>query len=445
MGDLACADRRCAVHLSVMTVADVVEPLVRATLGGELPLRVDYWDGSSSGPADGQFRARFASRRALRRLLWAPNELGFARAYVSGDIVIEGDLIAALSMLDGLADPADGPGVHVDGDTRRAIARAALRLGILGPPPRPPREESRLRGRRHSAARDADAIAHHYDVGNDFYRLVLGPSMVYSCAYFEEQPSAAYTLEDAQRAKLDLVARKLGLRPGMRVLDVGCGWGAFVRHAAREYGVTAVGVTVSREQAALAQRLVEDEGLAGQVQIRVQDYRAVDDGPYDAIASIGMAEHVGMDLLPATRPISSAARPRGQAAQPRHRPPSRTPRRRRVVDVVHRPLRLPGRRARAARDDGGGPRGRWLGGARRGVAARALRADAARVGRQPRGGLGPCGGPEQRRPGEGVAALHGRVGAGLRGKPPRGQPGARRAAGERGASGMPRTREALLH
>ena len=298
MGDLACGDRRCAVHLSVMTVADVVEPLVRATLGGDLPLRVDYWDGSSSGPADGQFRARFASRRALRRLLWAPNELGFARAYVSGDIVIEGDLIAALSMLDGLADPAAGPGVRVDGDTRRAIARAALRLGILGPPPRPPREESRLRGRRHSAARDADAIAHHYDVGNDFYRLVLGPSMVYSCAYFEEQPSAAYTLEDAQRAKLDLVARKLGLQPGMRVLDVGCGWGAFVRHAAREYGVTAVGVTVSREQAALAQRLVEDEGLAGQVEIRVQDYRAVDDGPYDAIASIGMAEHVGMDLLP---------------------------------------------------------------------------------------------------------------------------------------------------
>lgn len=171
-----------------MTVADVVEPLVRATLGGDLPLRVDYWDGSSSGPADGQLRARFASRRALRRLLWAPNELGFARAYVSGDIVIEGDLIAALSMLDGLADPAAGPGVRVDRDTRRAIARAALRLGILGPPPRPPREESRLRGRRHSAARDADAIAHHYDVGNDFYRLVLGPSMVYSCAYFEGRP-----------------------------------------------------------------------------------------------------------------------------------------------------------------------------------------------------------------------------------------------------------------
>ena len=209
-----------------MTVADVVEPLVRATLGGDLPLRVDYWDGSSSGPADGQFRARFASRRALRRLLWAPNELGFARAYVSGDIVIEGDLVAALSMLDGLADPAAGPGVRVDGDTRRAIARAALRLGILGPPPRPPREESRLRGRRHSAARDADAIAHHYDVGNDFYRLVLGPSMVYSCAYFEEQPSAAYTLEDAQRAKLDLVARKLGLRAGhaaaRRRLRLGC-------------------------------------------------------------------------------------------------------------------------------------------------------------------------------------------------------------------------------
>jgi cyclopropane-fatty-acyl-phospholipid synthase len=282
-----------------MAVADIVEPLVRASLGDGLPVRVDYWDGSSSGPADAPLHARFRSRRALRRLVWAPNELGFARAYVSGDIAIEGDLLAALGALDRLADPESGPGVHVDRATRRAIARAALRLGVLGPPPRPPAEEARLRGRRHSASRDSDAVGHHYDVGNDFYRLVLGPSMVYSCAYFEQAPSPTYTLEQAQQAKLDLVARKLGLAPGMRVLDVGCGWGAFVRHAAREHGCSAVGVTLSREQAAWARRRVEDDGLADRVEIRVQDYRDVADGPFDAIASIGMAEHVGQDLLPA--------------------------------------------------------------------------------------------------------------------------------------------------
>jgi len=281
-----------------MAVADIVEPLVRATLGDGLPVRVDYWDGSSSGPADASLHAQFRSRRALRRLVWAPNELGFARAYVSGDIAIKGDLLTALTTLDGLADPDSGPGVHVDRDTRRAIARAALRLGVLGPPPRPPAEEARLRGRRHSTGRDSDAVGHHYDVGNDFYRLVLGPSMVYSCAYFEQAPSPAYTLEQAQRAKLDLVARKLELAPGMRVLDVGCGWGAFVRHAAQKYGCRAVGVTLSHEQAAFARDQVEADGLADRVEIRVQDYRDVADGPYDAIASIGMAEHVGQDLLP---------------------------------------------------------------------------------------------------------------------------------------------------
>ena len=173
-----------------------------------------------------------------------------------------------------------------------------LRLGALGPRPKPPAEEIRLSGRRHTIGRDAKAVSHHYDVGNDFYALVLGPSMVYSCAYYEKGPSPAYTLEDAQQAKLDLVARKLGLQPGMRVLDVGCGWGAFVMHVARTYGVTAVGVTLSHEQAMLARARVEAEGLAGRVEIRVQDYRDVQDGPYDAIASIGMAEHVGQAQLP---------------------------------------------------------------------------------------------------------------------------------------------------
>ncbi len=281
-----------------MTVAEVLEPLVRTTIGTGLPIRIDCWDGSSLGPADAALHVRFTSRRGLRRLLWAPNELGFARAYVSGDVQIEGDLLTAMQLLDELADPERGPGVHIGPETTAAVAKAVLRLGALGRPPKPPAEEIRLGGRLHSIRRDAKAISHHYDVGNDFYRLVLGPSMVYSCAYFEKAPSTAYGLEDAQRAKLDLVARKLGLQPGMRVLDVGCGWGGFVIHAAKEYGVRAVGVTLSQEQAAWARQRVAEEGLGDLVEIRVQDYRDVPDGPYDAIASIGMAEHVGMAQLP---------------------------------------------------------------------------------------------------------------------------------------------------
>ena len=281
-----------------MTVAEVLEPLVRTTIGTALPIRIDCWDGSSLGPPDAALHVRFTSRRGLRRLLWAPNELGFARAYVSGDVQIQGDLFDAMQRLDELAEPERGPGVHIGTETTVAVLKAVLRLGALGLPPKPPAEEIRLGGRRHSTGRDSAAISAHYDVGNDFYRLVLGPSMVYSCAYFEEAPSTAYRLEDAQRAKLDLVARKLGLEPGMRVLDVGCGWGGFVLHAAREYGVRAVGVTLSREQAAFARRRVEEEGLGDLVEIRVQDYRDVPDGPYDAIASTGMAEHVGMAQLP---------------------------------------------------------------------------------------------------------------------------------------------------
>jgi cyclopropane-fatty-acyl-phospholipid synthase len=154
-----------------------------------------------------------------------------------------------------------------------------------------------LLGQRHSRSRAARAISHHYDVGNDFYELVLGPSMTYSCAYYEQDPGPGFGLEQAQQAKCDLVAVKLGLKPGMRVLDVGCGWGAFVCNAARNYGVTAVGITLSREQADRARRRAAEAGVADRVEIRVQDYRDVDDGPYDAVASIGMAEHVGQKML----------------------------------------------------------------------------------------------------------------------------------------------------
>ncbi len=277
------------------SVAQIVEPLVTATLGAQLPVAVQCWDGSTLGPPNAPLRVVIGHRRALRRLLWAPNELGFARAYVSGDIDFKGDLFAGLDELERLADPTAGPGVTVDRTTKLAILRCVLRLGILGAPPAPPAEEAALAGRRHSKGRDASAIAHHYDVGNDFYRLVLGESMTYSCAYW---PSPDCGLDEAQFAKVDLVARKLGLRPGMRVLDVGCGWGTFALHAARRYGAQVVGVTLSVEQAEYARKRMEEAGLTDTVEIRVQDYRDVHDAPFDAISSIGMAEHVGTEMLP---------------------------------------------------------------------------------------------------------------------------------------------------
>ena len=293
-----------------MSVVDFVGPLVRAGLGADLPVRLRCWDGSEIGPLGAPVQLTFTSARALRRVLWAPNHLGFARAYVSGDLLIDGDLMFGLSALERIADPELGPGVVVNMAMRRALVMAALRVGAVGPPPRPPAEEAKLGGLRHSRNRDALAIAHHYDVGNEFYELVLGPSMTYSCAYFERDhgpesgPASrsasgpASGLEEAQQAKNDLVARKLGLTPGMRVLDVGCGWGSFVCNAARNYGVQAVGITLSSEQAEYARRRADDDGVGDRVEIRIQDYRDVQDGPFDAIASIGMSEHVGKAMLP---------------------------------------------------------------------------------------------------------------------------------------------------
>ncbi|MCF6745755.1 class I SAM-dependent methyltransferase [Blastococcus sp. KM273128] len=271
----------------------LVDELATTMLGAPLPLSVRCWDGSESLVDGAPTTLVVRNRRALRRLVFAPGELGLARAYVSGDLDVEGDLYAALSFPDDL--PAR-PELRLDRRTLARLAGPLLRLGVLGPPPAPPPEEARLRGLRHSLRRDRRAISHHYDVGNDFYRLLLGPSLVYSCAYF---PAPGATLEEAQEAKLDLVCRKLGLEPGMRLLDVGCGWGSLALHAASRYGVSVVGVTISEAQAGLARRRAADAGLADRVEIRLQDYREVADGPFDAIASVGMAEHVGHDQLPA--------------------------------------------------------------------------------------------------------------------------------------------------
>jgi cyclopropane-fatty-acyl-phospholipid synthase len=253
-----------------------------------------------------------SSRRALRRLAWNPGELGLGRAYVAGELQVDGDLFAvfaALSAAGRLADP-NGMAALSAGERLRLLGLAA-RLGALGPEPPPPAEEIHLgRGRRHTRARDAAAVSSHYDVGNDFYALVLGPTMVYSCAVWNGPETG---LDAAQEAKLDLVCRKLGLRTGMRLLDVGCGWGSLALHAAERYGADVVGVTLSAEQATLARARVADAGLAGRIDIRVQDYRDVDDGPFDAISSVGMAEHVGRAQIAGyTGHLSGLLRPGGR-------------------------------------------------------------------------------------------------------------------------------------
>jgi cyclopropane-fatty-acyl-phospholipid synthase len=280
----------------VTGVAHRVAAVAERLVGGPLPIRIRAWDGSETGPP-GTPALWIRHRRALRRIMWQPGELGLARAWVAGELDVEGDLYEALDALAELiwekSDDAPGPrGVLslVRDPAMRAAARELLALGGPLPPPPPPREENRRRkGIRHTLLRDREAISHHYDVGNDFYELVLGPSMVYSCAYWEPGGS----LEDAQRSKLDLICRKLALREGQRMLDVGCGWGSLALHAAREYGVRVVGVTLSHEQATYARKRVAEAGLTEQIEIRVQDYREIPDGPYDAIASVGMAEHVG--------------------------------------------------------------------------------------------------------------------------------------------------------
>jgi cyclopropane-fatty-acyl-phospholipid synthase len=271
-------------------------------LGPDIPVRIECYDGSSLGPIESATRLVVRSPKALRYVVSAPGELGFARAYVAGELDVDGDIFEALQLRDNLPD------MRVTPRDWLALARFAG-TDALRPLPAPP-EEMRVHGRRHTKERDAAVIAHHYDVSNDFYRIVLGPSMTYSCAVFGTGDAS---LEDAQAAKYELVCRKLALKPGMRLLDVGCGWGGMVVHAAREHGVRAVGVTLSTRQAEWAREAVKQAGVDDRVEIRVQDYRDVFDGPFDAISSIGMFEHVGAAKLDEyfTR-LFELLRPRGR-------------------------------------------------------------------------------------------------------------------------------------
>jgi cyclopropane-fatty-acyl-phospholipid synthase len=288
---------------STSSVASVFRPLLRAALGPVPTVRFEFWDGSAFQPPSGSpGTVRVNSRDAVAHMVWAPGELGLARAYVSGALDFEGDIFKVLRSLQSGA-PRDAR-LGLDA-AARAVAIAG-KLGALTHRPAPPPEEARQRGRLHSKDRDSEAISHHYDVSNDFYELVLGPSMTYSCARFVAEgdtggdpANAALSLEDAQAAKHDLVCRKLGLdrEPGMRLLDVGCGWGSMAIHAATRYRARVVGVTISATQADLARKRAAEAGVSDQVEIRLRDYRELAGEQFDAISSVGMFEHVGSEQI----------------------------------------------------------------------------------------------------------------------------------------------------
>ncbi|MHB2029183.1 MAG: class I SAM-dependent methyltransferase [Acidimicrobiales bacterium] len=267
-----------------------VAAFVASAFNNQLPFRVEAYDGSVAEPtvqsSANDMTLKILRRDALTRVLTHPGELGLARAFVAGDIDIDGDL-------DPLFELAVPP-------VRQLLNANNLRslLSVVGAsalkPLAPPSIEAKPRGVMHSRSRDRQAVTHHYDVSNRFYEMVLGPSMTYSCAVFSTPED---TLEQAQARKVDLVARKLDLRPGSRLLDVGCGWGAMGIHAARHYGARVVGVTLSEPQRRYATEQARLAGVSDLVEFRVQDFRDVSDGPFDAISSIGMSEHVGRRSL----------------------------------------------------------------------------------------------------------------------------------------------------
>jgi len=293
-----------------LRIADALVPLLR----GPLPVGLRVWDGSRAGPAEGPVLV-LRSPRALQRLLWAPGELGAAQAYVTGELDVEGDVGEALDTARAAlwARGVTGLGAGVLARTAPRLVGLARELGVFGRPLPAPASQARLRGRLHSLGRDRSAISHHYDLSNAFYELLLDPHMAYSSAWWNEDPSTSgQSLESAQAAKLDLVCRKVGLREGSRLLDVGCGWGSLSLYAAEHFGARVTGVTIAAEQKRFIDERVRERGLEDLVEIRLQDYRAVDDGPYDAAASLEMGEHVGQSNYPTyVSVLREAVRPGG--------------------------------------------------------------------------------------------------------------------------------------
>ena len=315
------------------------------------------------------------SPEALQYLATAPGDLGLARAFVSGALVVDGDLHRALTLL---------VGDHKQDAAMRDKISVLRELGawVLKRPPLPPEEALppwRRGVLRHTKGRDAKAISHHYDVSNRFYEMVLGPSMAYTCAVY---PDTDASLETAQYTKHDLVARKLALEPGMRLLDVGCGWGGMVMHAAEQYGVKSLGVTLSRRQAEWAQKAIAERGLADRAEVRFLDYRDVPESGFDAISSIGLTEHIGRRQLGAyfTR-LADQGPPRWSVAQSLHHPADDP--RTRASWRLYRPLCVPRWRTAWRRTNHQRHARPWVRAATRGEPARALRDDAARLGQQP--------------------------------------------------------------
>jgi cyclopropane-fatty-acyl-phospholipid synthase len=267
-----------------------VAEMFRPVLGDEAPVAIRAYDGSASAPAgvDPVATIDVRSETALAYLAGSPNSLGLARAFVSGHLDVDGDIYEALTAISELTVSDVPPSTLLKVAARLTPVRLRHRVA-------PPPEEHRQSGRRHSKKRDSTAIEHHYDVSNRFYEMVLGPSMTYTCALY---PSEGATLEEAQDAKHELVAQKLALQPGMRLLDVGCGWGQMAMHAAEHHGVQALGVTLSRDQALWAQKEVARRGLGDRVEIRHGDYRDVTETGFDAISSIGLTEHIGRRNVP---------------------------------------------------------------------------------------------------------------------------------------------------
>ena len=293
-------------------LAEALRPFV----GGDLPVRLRAWDGSESGPVDAPL-VELRSRDAVRRLLWHPGEFGAAQAYVTGELEVHHDLDEALTHVWEVAAQRGLSGVRPSPASFARALRTALDVGAVGRPPAAPASQARVRGRLHSALRDHRAISHHYDLSNEFYSLILDPQMAYSSGYYTST-EAGYTVEDAQRDKLDLVCTKLGLEPGMRFLDVGCGWGSLSLHAAQHYGAQVTGVTISAEQKKLIDTRIHERGLEDRVEIRLQDYREIPEvlaarGCFDAVGSLEMGEHVGQENYATyARVLHDAVKPGGR-------------------------------------------------------------------------------------------------------------------------------------
>jgi cyclopropane-fatty-acyl-phospholipid synthase len=274
-----------------MATRSPIAPTLASVFGSGSAIAFEAFDGSSAGPSDSANRLIVKDPRALNYVATAPSDLGLARAYVSGYLDLEGDMFTTLRML-------SGERIGSLSWAKRFDVLRSLGLGIVRPLPPPPEEvhPGPWWGLRHSITRDSRAISHHYDVSNRFYEWLLGPSMAYTCAVY---PREGASLEEAQEEKVDLVCRKLDLQPGQRLLDVGCGWGTMVLHAAKHYGVRVVGVTLSRQQAEYGQKKIAELGLSDLAEIRHDDYRNVPESGFDAVSSIGLTEHIGAKNLPA--------------------------------------------------------------------------------------------------------------------------------------------------